>query len=259
MSARARGLHAARARRIVASVALVAASIAQGGLDHGKTSSRTRACRARAPDSGGTSGTIERIVAERARRRGLPPARLARAPRRRARVDDGRRRLFGSGSAQDDRIEEAVRSGLRRAIDDAAQRGEVGGLDARAAAGGHRPPPDRRADAGHPGHQLSSPRRSARRRARSARGGRAGSSTSSHPRGGGAARSRARPARSAVRSRRRAACGRASRRSRDGRPARRGADRAGARRRSSRACSWRARGGSARDRRVRPRRGPGST
>ena len=41
----------------------------------------------------------------------------------------GRRHLFGSGGAQDARVEEAVRSGLRRAIDDAARRGEIDGLE----------------------------------------------------------------------------------------------------------------------------------
>jgi hypothetical protein len=42
---------------------------------------------------------------------------------------DGRKRIFGSGSASDQRVEEAVRSGLRRAIDDAARRGEIDGLE----------------------------------------------------------------------------------------------------------------------------------
>ena len=40
-----------------------------------------------------------------------------------------RRRLFGSGRAADDRVEQAVRAGLRRAIDDAARRGQLDGLE----------------------------------------------------------------------------------------------------------------------------------
>ena len=127
MSARARGL-TLLVVALILSVGLVAASLAQGGLDHGETQLANPCVPRPAPESGGTAGTIERIALN-----GLDGAAChLRVSRERLVVglasDDGRRRLFGSGSAQDDRIEEAVRSGLRRAIDDAAQRGEVGGL-----------------------------------------------------------------------------------------------------------------------------------
>jgi hypothetical protein len=128
MSGRTRGL-VLLAVALVASIALVGASIARGGLDRG-TTRLANPCRPRAPlPTGGTSGTIEKIALN-----GLDGAAChLRVSRERLVVglasDDGRRRLFGSGRAADDRIEEAVRSGLRRAIDDAARRGEIDGLD----------------------------------------------------------------------------------------------------------------------------------
>jgi hypothetical protein len=116
---------------LVASIALVSASIARGGLDRGRTQ-LANPCRPRPPlPATGTSGTIERIVLN-----GLDGAAChLRLSRERLVVglasDDGRRRIFGSGRASDQRVEEAVRSGLRRAIDDAARRGEIDGLDLR--------------------------------------------------------------------------------------------------------------------------------
>lgn len=128
MSGRSRGLVLLLAA-LVASIALVGASIARGGLDRG-TTSLANPCRPRpALPTGGTSGTIERIVLN-----GLDGAAChLRASRERLVIglasSEGRRRLFGSGRAADQRVEEAVRSGLRRSIDDAARRGEIDGLD----------------------------------------------------------------------------------------------------------------------------------
>ena len=129
MSTRSRSL-VRLAAALVASVALVSASLARGGLDRG-TVQLANPCQARAtpPTSSGTSGTIERVVLD-----GLDGAAChLRISRERLVVglatSDGRRRIFGSGSAADNRLEEAVRSGLRRAIDDAARRGELGGLE----------------------------------------------------------------------------------------------------------------------------------
>jgi hypothetical protein len=118
VSARARGL-VLLVVALVASVALVSASIARGGLDRGRTQL----------PAAGTSGAIERIVLN-----GLDGAACRlRLSRERLVVGlasaDGRKRIFGSGSASDQRVEEAVRSGLRRAIDDAARRGEIDGLE----------------------------------------------------------------------------------------------------------------------------------
>jgi hypothetical protein len=128
MSARARGL-CLLVLALGASIALVTASIASGGLDRGKTE-LANPCRPRpALSTGGSSGTIERIVLN-----GLDGAAChLRVSRERLVVglasNDGRARLFGSGRAADDRVEEAVRSGLRRAIDDAADRQEIGGIE----------------------------------------------------------------------------------------------------------------------------------
>jgi hypothetical protein len=114
---------------LVLTVALVAASLARGGLDRGRAD-LANPCRPRAPlPASGTAGTIERVVLN-----GLDGAAChLRVSRERLVVGlasaAGRRHLFGSGSARDDRVEEAVRSGLRRAIDDAARRGELDGLD----------------------------------------------------------------------------------------------------------------------------------
>jgi hypothetical protein len=114
---------------LVLAVALVAASLARGGLDRGRAD-LANPCRPRAPlPASGTAGTIERVVLN-----GLDGAAChLRVSRERLVVGlasaAGRRHLFGSGRAQDDRVEEAVRSGLRRAIDDAARRGELDGLD----------------------------------------------------------------------------------------------------------------------------------
>jgi hypothetical protein len=44
---------------------------------------------------------------------------------------EGRDHLFGSGKTEDDRVESAVRGGLRRSIDDAARRGKIDGLELR--------------------------------------------------------------------------------------------------------------------------------
>ena len=130
MSGRLRGL-TLLAVALAASATLVAASIADGGLDRG-SSGLPNPCRPRpATTAGGTSGTIERIALN-----GLDGAAChLRVSRERLVVglasDDGRRRLLGTGRAADDRVEEAVRSGLRRSIDDAARRSEIDGLDLR--------------------------------------------------------------------------------------------------------------------------------
>lgn len=114
---------------LLLTVALVAASLARGGLDRGRAD-LANPCRPRAPlPATGSAGTIERVVLN-----GLDGAAChLRVSRERLVVGlasaSGRRHLFGSGRAQDDRVEEAVRSGLRRAIDDAARRGELDGLD----------------------------------------------------------------------------------------------------------------------------------
>ena len=94
MSPRARGLTLLVAA-LVLSIGFVAASIAQGGLDHGKTELANPCLPRPAPDSGGTSGTIERIALN-----GLDGAAChLRVSRERLVVglasDDGRRRLFG--------------------------------------------------------------------------------------------------------------------------------------------------------------------
>jgi len=128
VSARSRGL-VLLAVALVAAVALVSASLARGGLDRG-TVQLANPCQAHpTPPRSGTSGTIERVVLD-----GLDGAAChLRISRERLVVGlattDGRRRIFGSGSAADTRLEEAVRSGLRRAIDDAARRGELSGLE----------------------------------------------------------------------------------------------------------------------------------
>ena len=128
MSPRARGLVLLVAALAI-SAALVATSIARGGLDRGRTQ-LANPCRPRpALPTGGTSGTIERVVLN-----GLDGAAChLRISREKLVVglasDDGRKRIFGTGHAADDRVEEAVRSGLRRSIDDAARRGSLDGLD----------------------------------------------------------------------------------------------------------------------------------
>ena len=128
MSPRARGLVLLVAALAI-SAALVATSIARGGLDRGRTQ-LANPCRPRpALSTGGTSGTIERVVLN-----GLDGAAChLRISREKLVVglasDDGRKRIFGTGHAADDRVEEAVRSGLRRSIDDAARRGSLDGLD----------------------------------------------------------------------------------------------------------------------------------
>ena len=111
---------------------LVLASLAQGGADRG-TVHVANPCHPRPSiPGGGTSGELQRIALD-----GLDGAAChLRVSRERLVValasDDGRRHLFGSGTAQDQRVEEAIRSGLRRAIDDAADRKEIGGFDLRA-------------------------------------------------------------------------------------------------------------------------------
>ena len=128
MSARSRGL-VLLAVAIVASAGLVIASLAQGGLDRGEVR-LANPCSPRAPlAAGGTSGTIERVVLD-----GLDGAACHLGVSRERLVvglttDQDRRRLFGSGQVADDRVEQAVRAGLRRAIDDAARRGQLDGLD----------------------------------------------------------------------------------------------------------------------------------
>jgi hypothetical protein len=130
VSPRVRGL-VLLACALAVSAALVGASLARGGLDRGRTH-LGNPCRPRpASPVGGTSGTIERVVLS-----GLDGAAChLRVSRERLVVglasDEGRRHLLGTGRTEDDRVEAAVRSGLRRAIDDAARRGELDGLDLR--------------------------------------------------------------------------------------------------------------------------------
>jgi hypothetical protein len=130
VSARRQGL-LLLAAAIAVSAALVIAAIARGGLDRGEVH-LANPCRPRAPlAAAGTSGAIERVVLD-----GLDGAACRlRVSRERLVVglatDDDRRRLFGSGRVADDRVEQAVRAGLRRAIDDAARRGQIDGLDLR--------------------------------------------------------------------------------------------------------------------------------
>lgn len=128
MTPRARGLVLLGVAAIL-SVALVAASIARGGLERGRTH-LANPCAPRAPlRASGTSGTIERVVLN-----GLDGAACRlRVSRERLVVGlasaQGRRHLLGTGGTQNARVEEAVRSGLRRAIDDAARRGQLNGLE----------------------------------------------------------------------------------------------------------------------------------
>jgi len=128
VSARGRGL-VLLAVAIAASGGLVIASLARGGLDRGEVR-LANPCSPRPPlAAGGTSGVIERVVLD-----GLDGAACRlRVSRERLVVglttNQDRRRLFGSGSRADDRVEQAVRAGLRRAIDDAARRGQLDGLD----------------------------------------------------------------------------------------------------------------------------------
>jgi hypothetical protein len=130
MSARTRGL-GLLALACALAAALVLASLAHGGADRGSIH-LANPCRPRpAIPGGGTSGELQRIALD-----GLDGAAChLRVSRERLIValasDDGRRHLFGSGTAQDQRVENAIRSGLRRAIDDAADRHEIGGLDLR--------------------------------------------------------------------------------------------------------------------------------
>jgi hypothetical protein len=128
MSPRARGV-TLLAGAVLLAVALVTASLARGGLDRGRAD-LANPCRPRTPPAAsGTAGTIERVALN-----GLDGAAChLRVSRERLVVglasSAGRRHLFGSGRAQNARVEEAVRSGLRRAIDDAARRGEIDGLE----------------------------------------------------------------------------------------------------------------------------------
>jgi hypothetical protein len=130
VSARTRGI-GLLALALVASVALVAASLARGGYGRGDLH-LANPCRPRAPlAAGGTSGTIQQIVLD-----GLDGgACTLRVSRERLVVglasSEGRDHLFGSGRTEDDRVEQAVRAGLRRSIDDAARRGKVDGLELR--------------------------------------------------------------------------------------------------------------------------------
>jgi hypothetical protein len=116
---------------IVASLALVGASLARGGYDRGETH-LANPCRPRpALAAGGTSGTIQRVILD-----GLDGAACGLHVARERLVvglasNEGRDRLFGHGTAEDDRVESAIRAGLRRSIDDAARRGQLGGLELR--------------------------------------------------------------------------------------------------------------------------------
>ena len=130
MSARTRGI-GLLVLALAASLALVAASLSRGGYGRGDVH-LANPCRPRAPlAAGGTSGTIQQIVLD-----GLDGgACTLRVSRERLVVglasSEGRDHLLGSGKTEDDRVEAAVRGGLRRSIDDAARRGKVGGLELR--------------------------------------------------------------------------------------------------------------------------------
>ena len=130
MSARVRGLGLLALALLLAG-GLVVASLAHGGADRG-TVHLANPCHPRpAIAGGGSSGEVQRIALD-----GLDGAAChLRVSRERLVValasDDGRRHLFGSGTAQDQRVEDAIRSGLRRAIDDAGDRNEIGGLTLR--------------------------------------------------------------------------------------------------------------------------------
>jgi hypothetical protein len=128
VSARGRG-PGLLALALVVSVGLVAASLARGGYDRGAVHLADPCAPRPALAAGGTSGTIERVVLD-----GLDGAAChLRVARERLVVglasDQGRSRLFGSGTASDQRVENAIRAGLRRSIDDAAKRGEISGLE----------------------------------------------------------------------------------------------------------------------------------
>jgi hypothetical protein len=114
---------------LVASLALVTASLARGGYDRGAVQLANPCAPRPALAAGGTAGTIQRVVLN-----GLDGAACRlRVSRERLVVglasDEGRDRLFGRGTAEDDRVESAIRAGLRRSIDDAARRGTLGGLE----------------------------------------------------------------------------------------------------------------------------------
>jgi hypothetical protein len=130
VSARGRGI-GLLVLALLVGVALVAASLERGGYGRGEVH-LANPCRPRPPlVAGGTSGTIQQIVLD-----GLDGgACTLRVSRERLVVglasSEGRDRLFGTGRAEDDRVEQAIRAGLRRSIDDAARRGKVSGLELR--------------------------------------------------------------------------------------------------------------------------------
>ena len=128
MTARTRGL-ALLVLALAASALLVGLALAAGGPDRG-TLHLANPCRSRPPlHTGGTGGTIEQVALD-----GLDGAAChLRVSREKLVVglasDEGRRHILGTGRTEDDRVEEAIRSGLRRAIDDAHDRGRLDGLD----------------------------------------------------------------------------------------------------------------------------------
>jgi hypothetical protein len=130
VSARSRGI-VLLVLALIASAALVSASLARGGYDRGRVT-LANPCSARPSiEAGGTTGTVEQIALD-----GLDGAACHLGISRERLVvglasDEGRDRLFGSGHAEDDRVESAVRAGLRRSIDAAAARGSIGGLELR--------------------------------------------------------------------------------------------------------------------------------
>ena len=131
VSARRRGL-ALLALALVASGALVASSLARGGYGRGDVH-LANPCHPRAPlAAGGTSGTIQRIVLD-----GLDGgACTLRVSRERLVVGLASERgaqttCSARAGRRTDRVEQAIRAGLRRSIDEAASRGEVGGLELR--------------------------------------------------------------------------------------------------------------------------------
>jgi hypothetical protein len=128
VNARTRGV-ALLLLALAASGLLVGLALARGGADRG-TLQLANPCRSRPPiGAGGTGGTIEQVVLD-----GLDGAAChLRLSREKLVVglasDTGRRHILGTGGTEDDRTEEAIRSGLRRAIDDAHERGRLGGLE----------------------------------------------------------------------------------------------------------------------------------
>jgi hypothetical protein len=113
---------------VAAGATLIAVELALGARDYGRVELRP-VCSAPPPrlDRGGLDGTIQRIIL-----RALSGAACELGTTREELVLSLSPRTGSRyGSWSDDELEEAVRAGLVRAVDDAHERGELGSTEAR--------------------------------------------------------------------------------------------------------------------------------